>query len=94
MDNIEKTHKDFINKINNLNNDYNHEIKQRLLKEKNAYYVIEINYNSKKYIQAFKKDSLENVYYEIDDEIKEVLDKNLLEYFRDVYETKPSEGIY
>ena len=94
MDNIEQTHKDFIDKINNLNHEYNHDIKQRLLKEKNAYYVIEIIYNSKKYIQAFKKDSLENIYYELGDEIKEVQDKKLLEYFRDVYETKTSEGIY
>ena len=52
-------------------------------------------YNSKKYVQAFKNDTLENVYYKIEEnEVEQITDKNKLEKFKELYEIKPSNVVY
>ena len=75
----------------------NKEIIEKLRKEKNAGYVSQINYNKKTYVQAIKdvKDGIEYIFYEINDnDIKEIYDREILEYLQKNYVHKSSDIIY
>jgi hypothetical protein len=75
----------------------NKHTKELLQKQYNATFVSNINYNNKNYIKALKnsKNSIEYLYYEIDeDTIKEVTNKNLNEYFKKIYESPFGNIIY
>ncbi len=73
------------------------EIEEKLEKEKKGNLVIEIIYNNKNYIQAIKpiKKGFEYIYYEINDnELKPIIDNDLLEIFKEKYENRLSNIIY
>lgn len=73
------------------------ELKEKLSKEKDAEYISEIEHNEKTYVKALKsgKDGISYIYYEIvDDTLKEIEDQQLLSYFKEKYEIKPSKIIY
>ena len=73
------------------------EIEEKLEKEKKGNLVIEIIYNNKNYIQAIKpiKKGFEYIYYEINDnELKHIIDNDLLEIFKEKYENRLSNIIY
>lgn len=72
------------------------EIEKKLKKEKSQY-IREINYQNKSYIKAinFNKKEISYIYYKIEEnKIKKVEDKQLLNYFKENYEIKPSPIIY
>lgn len=73
---------------------YNSKIKKRVKEELGLQYIIEIHFAGRKYIQVCDKDGNNVSYYEIGDVLKEVKDKRMLNYFRDIYETKPSKVVY
>lgn len=67
------------------------------LKDKKVEYVSEIEYNNNQYVKTIKiqKKQPKIIYYEIKkNEIKEVEDIQLLEYFKAIYEIQPSDIIY
>lgn len=73
------------------------EIEEKLEKEKKENLVIEIIYNNKNYIQAIKpiKKGFEYIYYEIkDNELKPIIDNDLLKMFKEKYEHRLSNIIY
>ena len=75
----------------------NDELKKRLLQEKKAEFVMEIEYNEKKYVKAVKisKKEISNIYYEIENnQIKEITDEKILAYLKKNYELKPNNIIY
>ena len=75
----------------------NDELKKRLLQEKKAEFVMEIEYNEKKYVKAVKisKKEISNIYYEIENnQIKEITDEKILTYLKKNYELKPNNIIY
>lgn len=75
----------------------NDELKKRLLQEKKAEFIMEIEYNEKKYVKAVKisKKEISNIYYEIENnQIKEITDEKILTYFKKNYELKPNNIIY
>lgn len=75
----------------------NDELKKRLLQEKKAEFIMEIEYNEKKYIKAVKisKKEISNIYYEIENnQIKEITDEKILTYLKKNYELKPNNIIY
>lgn len=73
-------------------------IKEFLENEKQVNFIREIEFNNKKFAKAYKKDKngIKYYYFEIENEntIKEVTDKGLLEYFREMYEIKHTDIIY
>ncbi len=73
------------------------EAKEKLKKEKNAIFVCEIDYLGKKYIKAIKllKSGIEYVFYEMEnDNIKEIEDKEVLQYLEENYKVKDTNIIY
>ena len=73
------------------------ELKKRLLKEKKAEFVIEIEYNEKKYVKAvrIKRKEILNMYYEIENnQIKEIANEKILNYLKQNYELEPNNIIY
>lgn len=73
------------------------ELQEKLSREKNAEYISEFNYQGRVYVKALKesKKVIEYVYYKIEkNEIKEIEDNQLLSYFKEQYELKPSKIIY
>lgn len=75
----------------------NDELKKRLLQEKKAEFIMEIEYNEKKYVKAVKisKKEISNIYYEIENnQIKEITDDKILNYLKKHYELKPNNIIY
>lgn len=73
------------------------EIKRKLEKEKKVAFVSEINYLNKTYAKTIKqaKNGIEYIYFEIyNNEIKEILDEDLITYFKDNYEIKTTNIIY
>lgn len=75
----------------------NDEIKKELEKNRKVIIVNEIEYEGKKYIKTIKnsKREIKYIYYEIkQDEALEVIDEQLLLYFKQNYECTPSNIIY
>ena len=73
------------------------EIEEKLLREYDADYIQEINYNGKKYVKALKnqEDGIIYLYYEITEKsIIEIHNEKLLEYFREFHECKSEDIIY
>lgn len=69
----------------------------KFLKNKKIEFVSEIEHNNKQYIKTIKmqKHKPKFIYYEIDENnIKEVEDIQLLDYFKTMYEVQPSDIIY
>ena len=69
----------------------------KYLKNKKLEFVSVIEYNNKQYIKTIKaqKNKPKFIYYEINEnKIKEVEDIKLLDYFKIMYETQPSDIIY
>ena len=67
------------------------------LKNKKVEFVSSIEYNNKQYIKTTKKQkhNPKFIYYEINENnIKEVEDIQLLNYFKTMYEIQPSDTIY
>lgn len=63
------------------------------LKEKNLSYILQLKYNQENYVQALK--NLDYIYFKInEDDIEEVTNTNILKYFKEIYEIKPSTIIY
>lgn len=64
-------------------------LKQKLKEEKNVILIREIEYNQKNYVMTIKtlNFGIEYIYYEIENEnIKDVVDKDILNYFKERYE--------
>ena len=73
------------------------DLKKRLLQEKKAEFIMEIEYNEKKYVKAVKVKSKEilSLYYEIENnQIKEIIDEKILNYLKQYYDSKPNNIIY
>ena len=73
------------------------ELKKVLAKEKNAEFIMNIEYNEKQYVKAVKisKKEISNIYYEIENnQIKEITDEKTLTYLKKNYELKPNNIIY
>lgn len=73
------------------------ELQKKLLKKEKAEFISEIKYQEKTYIKALKanKKEIEYVYYEIENnKIIQIGDEELLQYFKEQYEIKPSKIIY
>ena len=73
------------------------ELKRKLLKEKKAEFIAEIEYDNKIYVKAVRviKNDVINVYYEIKNEqIKEITDEEVLKCLKDQYELKPNNIMY
>lgn len=69
----------------------------KYLKNKKVEFVSEFEYKNKQYIKTLKiqKNKLKFIYYEINENnIKEVEDIELLNYFKIMYEVQPSDIIY
>lgn len=67
------------------------------LKNKKGEFVSEIEYNNKQYIKTVKiqKNKPKIIYYEIsENNIKEVEDIKVLDYFKAMYEIQPTDTIY
>ncbi len=73
------------------------DIKEKLKRQKKVQFISYIEFNNKKYIKAYKMDrkGIEHYYFEIKNEntFIEVTDEELLQYFREIYEVKPSNII-
>ena len=72
-------------------------LKTKLLREKKAELVTEIDYNGKKYVKTLKIKSKKilNIYYEIENnQMKEITDEKILAYLKKNYELKPNNIIY
>lgn len=67
-------------------------IKKRL-NDMGSCYLMQIEYNGKKYVQAFKRKSFENVYYELENDLVEVNDINTIQHLKDYYESKESDFV-
>ena len=70
---------------------------EEILNHKNVEFINEIEYNNKQYIKTMKmqKNKMKYIYYEINgNEIKEVEDIKILDYFKNVYEIHSSDIIY
>lgn len=62
--------------------------------EKNSKVMLKIRNNGKNYVKVMGEKA-EYKYYEVlEDTIKLIEDKNLLEYFKNIYEIKESDIIY
>lgn len=64
-------------------------LKQKLKEEKNVILIREIEYKQKNYVMTIKtlNFGIEYIYYEIENEnIKDVVDKDILNYFKERYE--------
>lgn len=73
------------------------QIKEKLEKEDKGTFVIEIIHKNKKYVQAIKptKKSFEYIYYEIkDNNLELVLNEEILQELKGMYERKASNIIY
>lgn len=73
------------------------QIKEKLEKEYKGTFVIEIIHKNKKYVQAIKptKKSFEYIYYEIkDNNLELVLNEEILQELKGMYERKASNIIY
>lgn len=73
------------------------QIKEKLEKEDKGIFVIEIIHKNKKYVQAIKptKKSFEYIYYEIkDNNLELVLNEEILQELKGMYERKASNIIY
>lgn len=73
------------------------QIKEKLEKEDKETFVIEIIHKNKKYVQAIKptKKSFEYIYYEIkDNNLELVLNEEILQELKGMYERKASNIIY
>lgn len=73
------------------------ELKEKIEKENKVTFVSEIDYDNKKYIKTIKqvKNGIEYIYYELQaNEIREVLDEELITYFKYNYETSNTNIIY
>lgn len=69
-------------------------LKQELHEKYNATYIIRFYYNGKTYIQAFKNDNFETVYFIADNnEVNPVIDDKQILIFKELYEIKPSEVV-
>lgn len=75
----------------------NDEIKSKIEANKKVVIVSEIEYEGKKYIKTIKNSikEIKYIYYKIEENnVLEVQDEQLLSYFKQKYECKPSNIIY
>ena len=71
--------------------------KEKFKKEKNVIYICEIKYLGKKYAKTIRmqKEGIEYIYYEIDnDKIRDVEDKDIIQYLKGNYEGENTDIIY